>query len=71
MKRELLDLVLPIPDGVYMHDHYLALIAAFINGLAILMLHWLYRQHSSNVVGAKATNQKIIINFMLSIICVV
>lgn len=59
MKRELLDLVLPIPDGVYMHDHYLALIAAFYKRISYLDAPLVkYRQHSSNVVGAKATNQK-------------
>ncbi len=59
MKRELLDLGLPIPNGVYMHDHYLALIAAFYKRITYLDVQLVkYRQHSSNVVGAKAASNK-------------
>jgi len=51
--RQLLDIACPIPDNVYMHDWWLALIAKHygkINLLDIPLI--LYRQHGNNTLGA-------------------
>ena len=57
--RKLVEKSFPIPDGYYVHDHYLALIAAFYKRITYLDVQLVkYRQHSSNVVGAKAASNK-------------
>lgn len=53
--RRLLDVALPFPPGVYMHDWWLAVTAARSDGGGIKLL-WNsqtnYRQHGKNVLGA-------------------
>ena len=52
--KRLLDLALPIPEGFYIHDHYLALIASFYGSIKFLHEPLIYyRQHGSNSIGAK------------------
>lgn len=52
--RALLELALPIPAGVVMHDWWLALVAvAFGQLIAYSEKTTCYRQHSSNVIGAR------------------
>lgn len=52
--RKLLKLALPIPDGFYIHDHYLALIASFYGNIKFLDEPLVYyRQHGNNAIGAK------------------
>lgn len=56
MNRNLLDLALPIPDNVQMHDQWLALKAKQNNGLFYLDEKTIkYRQHDNNVVGGHST----------------
>lgn len=51
--RKLLDLALPIPDGFYIHDHYLAIIASFYGTVKFLDETLVYyRQHGNNAIGA-------------------
>ena len=53
INRPLVELSLPFANGIIMHDHWLALIAAafgkivFLNDASVL-----YRQHSNNIFGA-------------------
>jgi glycosyltransferase involved in cell wall biosynthesis len=55
MNRALLDLALPIPDDAFMHDWWLALVAAaFGKVVSINNITVLYRQHSCNQVGSRA-----------------
>lgn len=57
VNRALLDLALPIPRGVSMHDYWFGLVACsqgkiiWIDEATVL-----YRQHGSNVVGARKYN---------------
>ena len=52
IKRELLELALPIPEGFYLHDHYLAIFAAALKKITYIDQPLIYyRQHDSNVVG--------------------
>jgi glycosyltransferase involved in cell wall biosynthesis len=52
--RALLDLALPVPTGVLMHDWWLALCAATCGRIAYVAEPTvLYRQHRTNQVGAK------------------
>lgn len=54
INRPLVDLSLPIPDGVIMHDWWIALVAASCGKIVFIpegSIH--YRQHGGNVVGAK------------------
>ncbi|NJM10074.1 MAG: glycosyltransferase family 2 protein [Bdellovibrionaceae bacterium] len=53
VNRKLLEMALPFPSGIPMHDHWLAVCAAF--GGRIEMLNEpmvLYRQHDNNLVGS-------------------
>jgi glycosyltransferase involved in cell wall biosynthesis len=55
--RKLLGLALPIPDGFYIHDHYLAIVASFYGTVKFLDEPLVYyRQHVNNVIGAKRLN---------------
>lgn len=52
VRRELLNLALPIPDGFYLHDHYLAIFAAALKKITYIDQPLIYyRQHEANVVG--------------------
>lgn len=52
MNRELLKIALPFPSEITMHDHWLALCAAFGGKIAFLNEPTiLYRQHGLNLVG--------------------
>jgi glycosyltransferase involved in cell wall biosynthesis len=52
--RKLLDLALPIPEGFYIHDHYLAIIASFYGTVKFLNEPLVYyRQHDKNSIGAE------------------
>jgi glycosyltransferase involved in cell wall biosynthesis len=54
LKKELLELMPPIPDGFYIHDHYLALVASYYGTIKFLDKPLvIYRQHLSNSIGAK------------------
>ncbi len=51
--KKLLDLALPIPDGFYIHDHYLAIVASFYGTVKFLDEPLVYyRQHGNNAIGA-------------------
>jgi glycosyltransferase involved in cell wall biosynthesis len=55
VNRALLNLALPIPDDAFMHDWWLALVAAaFGKVVPISSATVLYRQHSHNQVGSRA-----------------
>lgn len=57
INRKLLDLVLPFPSQVTMHDHWLALCATFGGKVASLEESTiLYRQHGMNQVGTPNKN---------------
>lgn len=52
IKRRLLECVLPIPEG-WMHDAWIALVAASMDGLRLIPAELLlYRQHDANAIGA-------------------
>jgi glycosyltransferase involved in cell wall biosynthesis len=52
VNRRLLEIALPIPTDITMHDHWLAVCAAFGGKIAYLNEPTLlYRQHGGNVVG--------------------
>lgn len=52
MNRKLLDKCLPVPQGITMHDNWLALNAATESGLFFYDRQTiLYRQHDNNVIG--------------------
>lgn len=54
LKRDLLERALPIPEGVFAHDHWLAIIAAGSGQLkASQKLLSLYRSHGSNTLLRK------------------
>jgi glycosyltransferase involved in cell wall biosynthesis len=56
LNRPLLELVLPLPSASPMHDWWIALCAAAAGRLAFLPEQTvLYRQHGSNVVGARGS----------------
>jgi hypothetical protein len=60
VNRALLDLALPIPDNVVMHDWWLALCASAYGKLIQLQDPLLlYRQHGGNVLGAKTLLAKL------------
>lgn len=51
--RKLLELSLPLPEGVYFYDYYLAITAKLFGAVKTVMRPLvLYRQHSRNDVGA-------------------
>lgn len=53
MNRELLEIALPFPKNVTMHDHWIAICAVFTGEVALLdQSTILYRQHGNNQVGA-------------------
>lgn len=62
VNRELLNRALPVPSDISMHDHWLALVACgqgrvvWVNDVVTN-----YRQHTSNVVGARRYNYRFII----------
>ncbi|MEE6250464.1 MAG: glycosyltransferase family 2 protein [Bdellovibrionota bacterium] len=69
--RKLVDLCLPFPEEVIMHDWWLALVANYLGEIDFFDegTH-LYRQHQNNVIGAKSPlknffkkPQKVILNF--------
>lgn len=67
INKRLRDLIIPAPEGVIMHDWWIALVAS-----AFGRIFWipdrlvLYRQHGKNDVGAKAWNLSYIIRKALS-----
>ncbi len=71
MNRNLINKSLPIPECALMHDWWFALVAA-ATGKIILspQINILYRQHSSNAVGASSfystTNLRKVYNFSIS-----
>lgn len=51
--RKLFELAMPIPEGFYIHDHYLAIVASFHGTIKLLDEPLVYyRQHDSNSIGA-------------------
>lgn len=55
-RRSLLDLALPFPSNVYMHDWWLAVVSVSSNGGGICLVSdalTKYRQHNLNVLGAQ------------------
>ena len=55
VNRELMNLALPIPQGVLMHDWWLAQLAAACGHIAYIDQALIkYRQHGENVVGAES-----------------
>lgn len=53
IKREVLDIAIPIPDGVMYHDWWFANVASVLNGVRYLDLPLTrYRQHQYNHTGA-------------------
>ena len=51
--RKLMDLAIPIPEGFYIHDHYLAIMASFYGTIKLLDEPLVfYRQHGANTIGA-------------------
>jgi hypothetical protein len=53
--RELREIALPIPEEAYMHDWWLALVAAATGELEFLRTATLgYRQHSANAIGVRS-----------------
>ncbi len=63
VNRSLLDLALPIPDDAFMHDWWLALVAAaFGKVVPINNATVLYRQHSYNQVGSRAWTRHYILS---------
>jgi len=57
INKALRDKSLPIPDGVVMHDWWIALVASRFGAIDHLpQATMLYRQHGSNVEGAKEWN---------------
>lgn len=57
MNREILKIALPFPEKISMHDHWLALCAAYAGQISYLdKTTMLYRQHGQNQVGAPTKN---------------
>lgn len=55
MNRKLLDVSLPFPDRVTMHDHWLACCAAYFGKLELIKSPTiLYRQHGENQIGVSS-----------------
>lgn len=53
--KALLDKILPIPNGFWMHDHYIAIMARYYGNIIYVDKPLIkYRQHSSNSLGSKA-----------------
>jgi glycosyltransferase involved in cell wall biosynthesis len=63
VNRALKNLAIPVPDAAYMHDWWLALVAAAFGEISYLPESTiLYRQHTSNEVGAQSKGLKDIIS---------
>lgn len=61
INRSLLELAIPVPKQVYMHDWWLALCANFaghINYIPSPLVH--YRQHQTNLVGVHGIRQRLL-----------
>jgi glycosyltransferase involved in cell wall biosynthesis len=59
-RRRLLEFALPFPPGCIVHDWWLAVVAASARGGGICLVNQpltAYRQHGSNVIGAKAADR--------------
>ena len=55
VNRVLLNLALPVPQGVLMHDWWLALLASSIGRISFIDQPLVrYRQHNGNVLGAES-----------------
>lgn len=53
MNRKLVEISLPFPDNLLIHDHWLAICAAYTGNIeAIRTPTILYRQHNGNLIGA-------------------
>ena len=66
INRSLRDLAIPIPVSAYMHDWWLALIATSFGKISYLPKSTvLYRQHTSNEVGAQSKRFKDIVSRLL------
>ena len=66
VNRPLVDLAIPIPDQVIMHDWWLALVAASCGKLEHISAATVsYRQHGSNVFGATKWDMRHIANVVL------
>jgi glycosyltransferase involved in cell wall biosynthesis len=67
INKNLREIIIPVPDGVIMHDWWIAIVASVFG-----KLFWipdrliLYRQHGKNDVGAKAWNLSYIIKKALT-----
>lgn len=67
INRRLLDMALPIPEQVIMHDWWMALIATVFGKIIILdQATILYRQHAYNDTGAKHWSLRFILKKALS-----
>jgi hypothetical protein len=65
INRTLLNLALPVPTQVIMHDWWLALIASTFGKITIVNQPTvLYRQHSNNNTGAKEWSLAFIHNYL-------
>jgi glycosyltransferase involved in cell wall biosynthesis len=63
VNRALKNLAIPVPDAAYMHDWWLALVATAFGKISYLSESTiLYRQHTSNEVGAQSKSFKDIIS---------
>lgn len=50
LRKELLDVILPIPQTMYMHDYWIGMAAEFCGSVAIIKKPLIgYRRHSTNV----------------------
>lgn len=57
LKKDFIDKVLPIPDGVHHHDWWFALTASIMNGIKYIDEPLIrYRQHSENDTGVTRKN---------------
>lgn len=55
--RKLLEIALPFPERVTMHDHWIAICGVFAGKIALLdEATILYRQHGNNQIGAPSSN---------------
>ncbi|MFK7602286.1 glycosyltransferase family 2 protein [Deinococcus sp. SM5_A1] len=69
INRALINLTLPIPKEAIMHDYWLALTASGLGHIKYLDEALVkYRQHDSNVVGAKSFNLRYILYKTLQIV---
>lgn len=53
-KKQLLQYILPFPEGFYIHDHYIALVASYHDKIKLYDKPLIYyRQHGGNTIGAR------------------